>query len=182
MPLGTLIVIWKGNKMENKDTLDIIMRLARVTRRSHPAKNKGHQLSRSVFRALVILREAGAMRASDLAERLDIRPASLTEQLMRMEQHGLISREKDPADMRAVLVALTEKGSRELDRSREDRLAWSKKLQGALTEEEHRQFAELAEKLITFFETELPSTKKDGWDGHKKPGHGHSKGRKRYLL
>ncbi|NLA95950.1 MAG: MarR family transcriptional regulator [Clostridiaceae bacterium] len=163
--------------MENKDTLDIIMRLARVTRRSHPAKSKGHHHSRSVFRALVILREAGAMRASDLAERLDIRPASLTEQLMKMEQHGLIRREKDPADMRVTLVTLTEKGSLELDRSREERLAWSEKLQKALTEEEHQQFAELAEKLIAFFEAELPSAGKDVRGGYKKSGHGRPKSR-----
>lgn len=138
--------------MKNKDILDIIMRLSRVSRRRRQEEPGGRRLSRSVYRAMVILRKEGAMRASDLAERLDIRPASLTEQLTRMEQLGLIRREKDPDDMRVVLVVLSEQGMLELDRDREHRLAWNKKLEEALTEEEHQTFAELAEKLIAFFE------------------------------
>ena len=138
--------------MKNKDILDIIMRLSRVTRRRRQEEPGDRRLSRSVYRAMVILRKEGAMRASDLAERLDIRPASLTEQLTRMEQLGLIRREKDPDDKRVVLVVLTGQGVLELDRDRENRLAWSKKLEEALTEEEHQTFAELAEKLIAFFE------------------------------
>ena len=138
--------------MKNKDILDIIMRLSRVSRRRRQEQPGGHRLSRSSYRAMVILRKEGSMRASDLAERLDIRPASLTEQLTRMEQLGLIRREKDPDDKRVVLVVLTGQGVLELDRDRENRLAWSKKLEEALTEEEHQTFAELAEKLIAFFE------------------------------
>ena len=138
--------------MKNKDILDIIMRLSRVTRRRRQEEPGDRRLSRSVYRAMVILRKEGAMRASDLAERLDIRPASLTEQLTRMEQLGLIRREKDPDDKRDVLVVLTGQGVLELDRDRENRLAWSKKLEEALTEDEHQTFAELAEKLIAFFE------------------------------
>lgn len=139
--------------MENKDTLDYIMRLARVTRRNRPGR-KEDNLSRSAFRVMANLRKKGPMRASDLARQLDIRPASLTEQLTGMEARGLIRREKDPADMRALLVILTDQGRGELDRSREERLSWNAKFQEALTEEEHAQFARLSEKLINFFEKE----------------------------
>ncbi len=139
--------------MENKDTLDYIMRLARVTRRNRPGR-KEDSLSRSAFRVMANLHKKGPMRASDLARQLDIRPASLTEQLTGIESRGLIRREKDPADMRALLVILTDQGRGELDRSREERLSWNAKFQEALTEEEHAQFARLSEKLISFFEKE----------------------------
>lgn len=140
--------------MEKKDTLDMIMRLTRASRRRKPLEAEGSRFSRSVFRAMVVLKKEGTMRASELAERLDIRPASLTEQLVRMEGQGLVRRERDPADRRVVQVMLTDEGHRQLDRNREERLAWSKKLQEALTEEEAGQFARLAEKLIAFFEAE----------------------------
>ena len=162
--------------MENKDTLDTIMRLARVTRRNHPGRSRGHHFSRSISRSLMILQEEGTMRASELAERLDIRPASLTEQLTKMEAHGLIQREKDPADRRAILVTLTKSGKARLDKDRAERQAWNKKLEAAMTEEELGNFAQLAEKLIAFFEAQSPPEK-----NHRRSGdtpHDRPKGRK----
>ncbi|MFA5585377.1 MAG: MarR family transcriptional regulator [Saccharofermentanales bacterium] len=140
--------------MEKKDTLDMIMRLARVSRRRRPYDPGGRQLSRSVFRTMYILRESGPMRASQLAEGLDIRPASLTGQLRKMEDQGLIRKDRDPVDRRAYLVTLTPQGESELDRSRQERQARSKRLEEALTSEEAKQFALLADKLIAFFEAE----------------------------
>lgn len=50
------------------------------------------------------------LRVSRVAANLGIRVPSATEQIIKLEQAGLVSRRQDPADSRAVLVQLTEEG------------------------------------------------------------------------
>ncbi|WDF32745.1 MarR family transcriptional regulator [Arthrobacter agilis] len=50
------------------------------------------------------------IRVSRVAANLGIRVPSATEQIIKLEQAGLVSRGQDPTDSRAVLVQLTERG------------------------------------------------------------------------
>lgn len=50
------------------------------------------------------------LRVSRVAANLGIRVPSATEQIIKLEQAGLVSRRQDPTDSRAVLVQLTEEG------------------------------------------------------------------------
>lgn len=50
------------------------------------------------------------LRVSRVAANLGIRVPSATEQIIKLEQAGLVSRQPDPTDSRAVLVELTEQG------------------------------------------------------------------------
>ncbi len=52
----------------------------------------------------------GALRLSDLGKRLGIAPSTLTRNLARLEERGLIGRAPDPIDGRAQQVALTDAG------------------------------------------------------------------------
>lgn len=52
----------------------------------------------------------GDLRLSDLGKRLGIAPSTLTRNLARLEERGLIRKEPDPIDGRAQLVALTDAG------------------------------------------------------------------------
>lgn len=52
------------------------------------------------------------IRLGDLCRRLGIRPSTLTRNLKRLEQEGLVARVADAADARAFRVALTEAGRR----------------------------------------------------------------------
>jgi DNA-binding MarR family transcriptional regulator len=56
------------------------------------------------------LREEGPMRSGALGSRLGIRPSTLTRNLERLEDRGLIRRETDPEDARASRVRLTPRG------------------------------------------------------------------------
>lgn len=57
------------------------------------------------------LRRAGPLRLSALATRLRIRPSTLTRNVRRMEEHGLIERLRDARDARAERVSLTAVGA-----------------------------------------------------------------------
>ena len=70
------------------------------------------QLPLPWFEALNALQVAGGkVRVMDLAEHLVISPSSLSRQLTRMEDDGLVRRDRGrPDDQRAVVVVLTREG------------------------------------------------------------------------
>ena len=140
--------------MENKnmDILEYILRLSRATRRRQKHE---HGTGRGAFRALAALEQQGPMRAGELAESLDIRAASLTEKLSRMEERGLITRGRDKDDTRIVMVSLTKKGEEELAKGRLRHQEISAKLQSALTDKEILEFSAISEKLISALENEV---------------------------
>jgi DNA-binding MarR family transcriptional regulator len=60
--------------------------------------------------------KAGACRAGHLAQRSKISPSTITEIVEDLVNDGLVRREDDPDDRRAVKVALTAEGRRHLQR------------------------------------------------------------------
>jgi DNA-binding MarR family transcriptional regulator len=60
--------------------------------------------------------KAGACRAGHLAQQSKISPSTITEIVEELENDGLVRRESDPQDRRAVRVALTAEGRRHLQR------------------------------------------------------------------
>jgi DNA-binding MarR family transcriptional regulator len=64
----------------------------------------------------------GPMRLGDLGTRLGISPSTLTRNLVRLEEKGIVSREADPADARSARASLTVVGraaARALERQEE---------------------------------------------------------------
>ena len=64
---------------------------------------------------LITLREAGPLRANELADAVWSDPSTVSRQLAMLVERGYVERSPDPADRRATLVALTERGSAVLD-------------------------------------------------------------------
>ena len=63
------------------------------------------------LRALRMLARHGTMRLSELSDRLQIAPRTATEVVDALEARGLVRRRADPADRRAVLAEVTERGT-----------------------------------------------------------------------
>jgi DNA-binding MarR family transcriptional regulator len=72
-------------------------------------------------RLLSTIEDQGAARISDLAAFDHCSQPTMTTQVRRLEDAGLVSRVTDPADARAVLISITPKGSDVLARVRTDR-------------------------------------------------------------
>ncbi|MET0475540.1 MAG: MarR family transcriptional regulator [Mycobacterium sp.] len=72
-------------------------------------------------RLLSTIEDQGAARISDLAAFDHCSQPTMTTQVRRLEDAGLVSRITDPADARAVLISITQKGSDVLARVRTDR-------------------------------------------------------------
>ena len=116
--------------------------------------------------------KAGACRAGLLATKAKVTPSSITEVVEDLEREGLVRRESDPEDRRAVRVALTAEGRRHIQRFEHAMaVALADSLQGLTATQRHRikaAFGDLreaiedAEKLTTSSQTDAnlrPTTK-----------------------
>ncbi|WP_255954897.1 MarR family winged helix-turn-helix transcriptional regulator [Streptomyces odontomachi] len=102
--------------------LTVFLRRARASsgemaRAVHP------DLEPSAYGLLVCLDELGRQRATDLAGYIGVGKATMSRQLRALEALGFVAREPDPADGRAWLIHLTERGGHRLRTVRDARRA-----------------------------------------------------------
>ncbi len=76
------------------------------------AERSGVFLSRPAIRILATLRIDGPMRLSDLARSADLEAPLISREIRGLADDGYVSRQPDPTDGRAGIVALTDKGRR----------------------------------------------------------------------
>lgn len=69
----------------------------------------GHDLTLTQFITLKKL-HAGVASASELAQAAELNPGAMTRLLDRLEAAGLVQREADPSDRRALRIVLTARG------------------------------------------------------------------------
>jgi DNA-binding MarR family transcriptional regulator len=101
---------------------DLMHRLTKRLRRSQAERLAPLGLTPAQERALrLISRSDDPPRMTELAERLGIVPRSLTTVIDALEEAGLVSREIDPRNRRAILLHLTDRGLAVRDELREAR-------------------------------------------------------------
>jgi DNA-binding MarR family transcriptional regulator len=98
------------------DLLSVVARLNRLA-----TQRVKMQLPYAQARLLSTIEDQGAARISDLAAFDHCSQPTMTTQVRRLEDGGLVSRITDPADARAVLISITPKGREALARVRADR-------------------------------------------------------------
>lgn len=134
---------------QNRDVIGSAMKLMRTLRRKeNPAKHE----SRGAGRLLRLLQENDGMSSRELADRMGIRPASLTEMLNRLEADGILTRQPDPADQRRNRIFIQEKGYALLKKMKAVRQTEREHINHSLTFEEQAQFVALCEKLTKSLE------------------------------
>lgn len=74
-------------------------------------------------RLLSTIEDQGYTRISDLAALDHCSQPTMTTQVRRLEDAGLVTRAEDPGDARAVLIGITDEGRQILSRVRADRSA-----------------------------------------------------------
>jgi MarR family transcriptional regulator, transcriptional regulator for hemolysin len=88
----------------------------------------------------------GAQR--QLAEAVGIEGPTLTHHLNRMEQAGLVTRRRDPANRRAHRVALTADGEATFFRLLERVVAFDQRLRAGFTDDELATLRDLLDRLV----------------------------------
>ncbi|MCH2556319.1 MAG: MarR family transcriptional regulator [Alcanivorax sp.] len=93
--------------------------VARMLRREFDRRAREQGLTRARWQVLWNLTHREGIHQAALAEIMDVAPISLTRQLERLEQEGLVERRADATDRRRRRVYLTERAAPALARLRE---------------------------------------------------------------
>ena len=110
-----------------------------------------HGLDAPSFDVLAALRRAGApyqLTPTELMRTALVTSGAITQRLDRLEDRGLITRERSAADGRAVVVTLTETGRKTLDAALPDHLQTEQHLLDGLPSADRTLLADLLRRLL----------------------------------
>jgi DNA-binding MarR family transcriptional regulator len=104
-----------------------------------------HGTNEAGFDVLASLRRAPDQRrtAGELAAETLVTTGGLTLRVKRLEEVGLVTRERDPSDARVVYVELTKVGRKLVDAVADDHFANEQRMLAGLSPKQRKQLAEL---------------------------------------
>jgi DNA-binding MarR family transcriptional regulator len=127
---------------------DLLHGLTKRVRHSQAERLAPLGLTPAQERALrVISRSGEPLRMTELADRLGVVPRSVTTVVDALEAAGLVRREIDPANRRAIRLHLTEKGMAVRQEMRDARRRAAEDLFAPLSEAERATLADLLTRL-----------------------------------
>ena len=94
------------------DPLSVIVRWSRLRFYERIAEVADLRIDRSAIAILDMLARHGAMRTSELAERLGLDRSTISRQVSAATTMGYVAKTSDSSDARAALVSLTDEGKR----------------------------------------------------------------------
>ena len=167
-----MIAQWSAIRPDVDTTpIGVIARLGRVTAFIDAGVNSKlgeFGLTREGWDVLASLRREGPpyrLSPTQLYMSLMRSSGAMTHRLAALERAGLVKRLADPDDGRGILVALTAKGVRLVDRVAPEHVANERRLLAALTDGERSELAGLLRKLLAAYEREHPAPPHAGRGG-----------------
>jgi len=135
--------------MDQQILMNSILRLCRVMHRN--PSGSSYRISHGAYRITNAVMADEGIRIVDLANRLGIRPSSLTNSLKKLEEKGYIYRVQDENDSRSYHIYTTELTRREHKLWMEEQRETAKQM-NILTEAEAQMFCILCDKLSSHLE------------------------------
>jgi DNA-binding MarR family transcriptional regulator len=136
-----------GAKLDNQ-SLPLLDYLARVGRRAADASLSPGDLRPRHLIALKMLSERGAVSQQALGDLLGLDPSNVVSLLNDLEDRGLTTRRRDPADRRRHIVELSSAGEAELDTAYQSLGLIEDELLGALSTDERIALYELLVRAV----------------------------------
>jgi DNA-binding MarR family transcriptional regulator len=134
--------------------MGIIGRISQLQREVYLAQRATfarHGLDVPSFDVLAALRRAGPpyqLTPTSLMRTALVTSGAITQRLDRLEERGLITRERSRDDGRAVVVSLTDAGREALDAALPDHLDTERKLLDGLSDDDREQLAGLLRRFL----------------------------------
>lgn len=153
-----IVAAWQRERPDvDVSPLHVLSRVSRLAKHLDAARKTAfakHGLDLWEFDVLAALRRAGtpyALTAGQLATQTHVTSGTMTNRIDRLESHGLVSRESDPDDRRAVLVTLTAKGRACVDGALADLVESEADVLRSLSKDDQRTLASLLRALAGSF-------------------------------
>lgn len=165
--------------MSNTNNLyDAIQRLNRLMHRHrHRMMPPKDGLHRGQIRLLFLILQNDGIIQRDLADIMDMRPSSLTEMLVNLEQNSLITRKQDEKDRRVIHVYLTDAGKAAVEGFAKSNDKLLESIFNCLTTEETEKMLELVNKINTSLEVMDGEDTLEEIEGGGHHCHGHANNR-----
>ena len=157
------------------EILDQLMLLTRLSRRVVMRMPRPAHASHGGNRLRRILHSNPGLSSRELAEILDVRPSSLSQQLEKLEVRGEIRRERDEQDSRVSHIYLTELSEALLNESKASIQAMHDHFSACFTPEEKEQFIALCMKLSAYLSDDIGEDEEGStgqWPGGAQGSHG----------
>ncbi|MDB4297431.1 MarR family transcriptional regulator [Flavobacteriaceae bacterium] len=129
---------------DNKTTFDYLYRVTwqNISKMYNEEAIKRNSLMTVGF-VLVNIDYKNGTPSTALGPKMGIEPTSLSRTLKKMEENGLIYREKNPNDGRGVFIKLTDKGKEKREISKQIILTFDNKVRENLSQEQIDNFIEV---------------------------------------
>jgi DNA-binding MarR family transcriptional regulator len=150
---------WRRERPDlDTSPIGLFGRLFRASQLADVALAEGldrYELQTGWFDLLAALRRAGApyeLNPTQLMETTMLSSGGMTKRVDRLVEAGLVERTPDPGDRRGVLVRLTRRGKKTIDRALAAHLANEERLLRALTPADRADFERLLRALLAELE------------------------------
>jgi len=124
--------------------INIVSRCATIWRTD---KLEGTELGDQHYSYILIVCRRPGISQDAISRRLFINKSNVTRSLSYLEEHGFVTRERDPEDRRQTRVYPTEKAIDILPRVREMIKGWNSYITEGFTEEEMEMYLSMTERL-----------------------------------
>lgn len=133
--------------IKDEDIVSLFFDVTKLNRRYSEMRYRNMSPFKGQIHCLFLLESTGTVTQKELARLLNVRPASASELLVKLEQKGLIRRTPSEQDRRISLVSLTEEGQLQAQKSRRGRALAHREMLADLTDEEKEHFYTALQKI-----------------------------------
>jgi DNA-binding MarR family transcriptional regulator len=127
--------------------LEQLGKLLRVLTRMTAGTDEGPAMTATQRISLIEIADAGPLRLNDLAARIGTSAPTASRTVDSLDDLGLVARETDPADRRAVRIELTPAGRRLVDERKARAAAAFEPAVGALAGPDRKQLLDLLARM-----------------------------------
>jgi DNA-binding MarR family transcriptional regulator len=127
----------------------LVTDIARILRHKFDLRAKGLGLTRAQWQVLGTLRRCPGINQARLAEKLEVRPITLTRLLDRLEKTGWVERRLDADDRRVRRLYLTDQVASVVRRMRALGMELRQEAIGGLSHHEHATLLDLLKRIKT---------------------------------
>lgn len=141
-------------ELQDETIVELLFEVNRLNRRHSELVYGRLNPFRGQYRCLFVLSDVGEINQKALSALLSVRPASVSELLLKLEQKQLIRRTTSTEDNRVSLVSLTEQGREEVLKIRKARAKAHREMLAELTPEEKTAFFAALQKIKQHYTAE----------------------------
>ncbi len=132
--------------------LEAFVQFRRLHWRHSPMAGLTHSELMVLFCLKAARPAAAGLRVSEISSQLRVATPTITQQLNSLVSQGLVEKQRDPADGRAVCIRLTAQGECAMQAASDSFLASITGLVGYLGDEQSNRLAELLDSVAHYFQ------------------------------